>query len=44
MVQNSFLALIEQSIRINWEYPALTELQGKTLYYKDFAREIDQLH
>lgn len=44
MVQNSFLALIEQSIRINWEYPALTELQGKTLYYKDLAREIDQLH
>src|SRR5690606_1329844 len=36
--------LIEQSIRNNWEHPALTELQGKTLYYKDFAREIDQLH
>lgn len=44
MAQNSFLALIEQSIRNNWEHPALTELQGKTLYYKDFAREIDQLH
>ncbi len=44
MAQNSFLALIEQSIRLNWEYPALTELQGKTLYYKDFAKEIDQLH
>ena len=44
MAQNSFLALIEQSIRLNWEQPALTELQGKTLYYKDFAKEIDQLH
>jgi long-chain acyl-CoA synthetase len=44
MAQNSFLVLIEQSIRNNWEHPALTELQGKTLYYKDFAREIDQLH
>lgn len=44
MAQNSFLALIEQSIRLNWEYPALTELQGKTLYYKDFAKEIDKLH
>ena len=44
MAQNSFLTLIEQSIRNNWEYPALTELQGKTLYYKDFAQEIDQLH
>ena len=44
MAQNSFLALVEQSIRLNWEHPALTELQGKTFYYKDFAREIDQLH
>lgn len=44
MAQNSFLALIEQSIRLNWEQPALTELQGKTLYYKDFAKEIDKLH
>ena len=44
MIQNSFLALIEHSIRINWEHPALTELQGKTLYYKDFAQEIDKIH
>ena len=44
MIQNSFLALIEQSIRNNWEKPALTELQGETIYYKDFAREIDKLH
>ena len=44
MIQNSFLALIEQSIRNNWEKPALTELQGETISYKDFAREIDKLH
>ena len=44
MAHNSFLALIEQSIRLNWEQPALTELQGNTLYYKDFAKEIDKLH
>ncbi|MBF6598435.1 MAG: AMP-binding protein [Fermentimonas sp.] len=44
MAQNSFLALIEQSIRLNWEHPALSEIQGKTLYYKDFAKEIDKLH
>ena len=44
MIQNSFLELIEHSIRINWEHPALTELQGKTLYYKDFAQEIDKIH
>src|SRR5690554_2351349 len=44
MIQNSFLALIEQSIRNNWENPALTELQGKTYLYKDFALEIDKMH
>lgn len=44
MIQNSFLALIEQSIRLNWENPALTELQGKTYLYKDFALEIDKMH
>lgn len=44
MIQNSFLALIEQSIRLNWENPAFTELQGKTFLYKDFARELDKMH
>lgn len=44
MNQNSFLSLIEQSIRTHWELPAMTDLQGKTFAYKDFAREIDRLH
>lgn len=44
MNQNSFLGLIEQSIRTHWEVPAMTDFQGKTYLYKDFAREIDQLH
>jgi len=44
MTQNSFLSLIEQSIRNNWNAPAMTDFQGKTYYYKDLAREIDQLH
>lgn len=44
MNQNSFLALIEQSIRLNWEKPAMTDFQGKTFLYKDFALEIDKLH
>ncbi|WP_298646900.1 AMP-binding protein [uncultured Proteiniphilum sp.] len=44
MNQNTFLGLIEQSIRIHWEMPAMTDFQGKTFYYKDFAREIDRLH
>jgi long-chain acyl-CoA synthetase len=44
MNQNTFLGLIEQSIRNHWEMPAMTDFQGKTFYYKEFAREIDQLH
>ncbi len=44
MTQNSFLGIIEQSIRNNWDLPAMTDYEGKTLYYKDFAREMDQLH
>ena len=44
MTQNTFLGLIEQSIRNHWELPAMTNFQSKTYMYKDFAREIDQLH
>ncbi|MDO5523248.1 MAG: AMP-binding protein [Bacteroidia bacterium] len=44
MNQNSFLGLIEQSIRNHWDLPAMTDFQGHTFYYKDFAREIDKLH
>lgn len=43
MNQNSFLGLIEQSIRSHWEMPAMTDFDGKTYLYKDFARGIDQL-
>lgn len=44
MNQNSFLGIIEQSIRNYWDLPAMTDYEGKTLYYRDFAREIDKLH
>ena len=44
MNQHTFLGLIEQSVRNHWELPAMTDFQGRTHYYKDFAREIDQLH
>lgn len=44
MNQNSFLGLIEQSIRNHWDMPAMTDFQGNTFYYKDFALEIDKLH
>lgn len=44
MNQNTFLGLIEQSIRNHWEMPAMTDFQGKTFYYKDFSFEIGRLH
>lgn len=44
MGENTFLGLIEQSIRNNWKRPAMTDYHGKTFYYKDFAQEIDKLH
>lgn len=44
MNDHSFLTLIEQSIRNHWDLPAMTDFQGKTFYYKDFAKEINQLH
>ncbi|MFV0338076.1 MAG: AMP-binding protein [Chthoniobacterales bacterium] len=44
MNQSTFLGLIEQSMRNHWEMPAMTDFQGKTFHYKDFAREIDRLH
>ena len=43
-METTFLGLIELSIRKNWELPALTDYEGKTLYYKDFARQIAKLH
>ncbi len=44
MNNNTFLGLIEQSIRNNWHAPAMTDFEGSTFTYRDFAREIDQLH
>ncbi len=44
MSENSFLAVIEESIHKHGELPALTDYKGKTFYYKDFAEEIDKLH
>jgi long-chain acyl-CoA synthetase len=29
---------------MNWELPALTDYEGETIYYKDFAKSIAKLH
>lgn len=43
-MEESFLKYIEDSIRTNWERPALTDFKGATSSYKDVARKIEKLH
>lgn len=43
-IQDSFIQLIEQSIRKNWDRSALTDYKGVTLQYKDVARKIEKMH
>ena len=43
-MENKFLGVLEQSVRKNWYLPALTDYQGETVYYKDFALSIAKLH
>ena len=43
-LEQSFIELIEQSIRNNWDKNALTDYKGATLQYKDVARKIEKLH
>ena len=42
--EKSFIALIEQSIKKNWDSNALTDYKGVTLQYKDVARKIEKIH
>lgn len=39
-----FFGIIEDGIRNRWDYPALTDFNGETLLYRDFARKIAELH
>lgn len=43
-INQKFLPLIADSIRLNWDNPALSDHEGGTLLYKDFGREIKKLH
>lgn len=44
MEDHKFLTLIKNGICENWDRPALTDYNGETYLYKDFARKIAQLH
>ncbi len=42
-MQDTLTGYIEQSLRDNWERPALSDYHGTTLTYKDVARKIAKL-
>lgn len=44
MNDNKFLTLIKDGICTNWERPALTDYNGETYLYKDFAKKIAEMH
>lgn len=43
-LEQSFIALIKQSIKTNWYLNALTDYKGITLQYRDVARKIEKIH
>lgn len=43
-MDKKFLTLIKNGICENWDRPALTDLNGKTYRYSEFAAEIAKLH
>jgi long-chain acyl-CoA synthetase len=42
--EKSFNKLLEDSIKRNWDFDALTDYHGETLKYKDVARRIEKVH
>ena len=42
--EKSFIALLEKSIKKNWDANSLTDYKGVTYQYKDVARKIEKLH
>ncbi|MDP3398199.1 MAG: AMP-binding protein [Bacteroidales bacterium] len=43
-MKESFNLLLQNSLKENWDYPALSDYKGITLNYKDVARRIEKLH
>lgn len=43
-MEKSFISLVENSIKKNWDLDALTDYKGATLQYKDVARKIEKIH
>ena len=44
VLPQTMITLIQDSIKKNWELPALSDLHGQSLQYRDVARKIAKLH
>ncbi len=44
MVPENFIKYIENSLKKNWDLPALTDYQGESYNYKDVGRKIARIH
>jgi long-subunit acyl-CoA synthetase (AMP-forming) len=40
----SFVRLIEESVKQNWDLPAFSDYKGTTIHYHDLARKIEKIH
>lgn len=43
-MDKSFIKLLEQSVKQNWDLPAFTDYQGTTLKYSEVAKKIEKIH
>jgi len=44
MIPENFIKYIEDSLKNNWDYPALSDYQGKSYTYGEVARKIVRIH
>jgi len=44
MLKENFIQYLEDSIKDNWDLPALSDYKGSTYYYKDVGRKISRIH
>lgn len=44
IMENSFLGIVENSLKEYWDLAAFSNYKGETYYYKDVARRIEKLH
>ena len=44
MIPENFIKYLEDSLKNNWELPALTDYKGNSYKYKEVARKISRIH